>query len=421
MPGAGRQAHGQAGISVRRRIGGRADRHAARGLVSATGETDAETCRNSARVGPRRYRFRRGPSPTAVPSRVCNCRRSTSNSAKAARLVKNILPMRSVGSSTVPPRERQTSRATSEPQMSRASVTERARRSSLGTTRVSLARTEARAWSVAVGAGQSAVEGGVCTVRSRWRGGPVGLLRLSRLPGPEPQPPPHGTRGASSSRWRGGPGGPLRLPGLPGPEPPQVQQPSGGWDRCACGDEYLPCDKRVPRAVSAGLGPGEGGQFGVLTGQLLAQEPRFFLIRPSFVAADGGSVQAGGRRFLVRTMSGVGLREHAVPSLRCVLFAGSFHLGEFRGETVDGGLDACPAGGAQSVLRRLSLARGPAFGFRAGPPDLAFLRGRAWCVARGRHRALFGGALGAVVFAAFRARAAELAAVEDQEQQTPIP
>ena len=82
----------------------------------------------------------------AMPSRVRWRIRSASNSAKVARMLKKSLPIGSVGSWTVAPSWSLMSRSARVSPICRASGTERARRSSFETTRVSPVRTAARAW-----------------------------------------------------------------------------------------------------------------------------------------------------------------------------------------------------------------------------------------------------------------------------------
>jgi hypothetical protein len=97
----------------------------------------------------------------AIPSRVPIRSKSTSNSAKVARMLTNIVPIGSVGSYTVPPIERRTPPAASESPIARASGTDRASRSSLGTTSVSPWRTAARlaaGRAAAVAAGHPVIE-----------------------------------------------------------------------------------------------------------------------------------------------------------------------------------------------------------------------------------------------------------------------
>src|SRR5262249_4781094 len=81
----------------------------------------------------------------AMPSRVRRRIKSASNSAKVARMLKNIFPIGSAGSYTLVPSASFTPRATSSSAICRASGTERANRSNLGTTSVSPARTAASA------------------------------------------------------------------------------------------------------------------------------------------------------------------------------------------------------------------------------------------------------------------------------------
>jgi hypothetical protein len=82
---------------------------------------------------------------TFMPSRVRSRIRSASNSATMASTLNNSRPTASVGSYTDPPRLRRTDRAVSSSAIARASGSDRARRSSLVTTRVSPARQAANA------------------------------------------------------------------------------------------------------------------------------------------------------------------------------------------------------------------------------------------------------------------------------------
>jgi len=96
----------------------------------------------------------------AIPSRVRFRIRPASNSAKVARMLKNILPIASSGSWMLQPRASFTPLSCNRSAVYRASGTDLARRSSFGTTRVSPFRTAAMAWSAGpgpVGAGQPPV------------------------------------------------------------------------------------------------------------------------------------------------------------------------------------------------------------------------------------------------------------------------
>ena len=108
-----------------------------------------------------------------MPSRVRILMRSASNSAKVAAMLKNIRPIGSEGSWTVVPRASVTPFRSSSLAMSRASGTERARRSSFDTTSVlSEARPAPR-------------RGRACPVRFRSARGPC-------RSGPRPRQPEQG-------------------------------------------------------------------------------------------------------------------------------------------------------------------------------------------------------------------------------------